>query len=78
MTTDDTFSGRHPSGTSPGSHATHQRETGGRSASGRTICSSGASAEEILADDPCLERDDILAASAYAAQQTNHVVVEVA
>ena len=38
----------------------------------------GASVEEILADYPCLERDDILAAIAYAAQQTNHVVVEVA
>jgi uncharacterized protein (DUF433 family) len=38
----------------------------------------GASMEEILADYPCLERDDILAAIAYAAQQTNHVVVEVA
>jgi hypothetical protein len=31
-----------------------------------------------LADHPCLEREDILAAIAYAAQQTNHVVVEVA
>jgi uncharacterized protein (DUF433 family) len=33
---------------------------------------------ELLADYPCLEREDILAAIAYAAQQTNHVVVEVA
>jgi uncharacterized protein (DUF433 family) len=32
----------------------------------------------LLSDYPCLERDDILAAIAYAAQQTNHVVVEVA
>ncbi len=37
----------------------------------------GASFEESLADSPCLERDDILAAIAYAARQTNHVVVEV-
>ena len=37
----------------------------------------GASFEESLADGPCLERDDILAAIAYAARQTNHVVVEV-
>lgn len=37
----------------------------------------GASFEESLADYPCLERDDILAAIASAARQTNHVVVEV-
>ena len=37
----------------------------------------GASFEEIRSDYPCLERDDILAAIAYAARQTNHVVVEV-
>lgn len=42
------------------------------------LLANGASIEEILADYPCLERDDILAAIAYAAQQTNHVVVEVA
>ncbi len=42
------------------------------------LLANGASVEEILADYPCLERDDILAAIAYAAQQTNHVVVEVA
>jgi hypothetical protein len=41
------------------------------------LLANGASFEEILADYPCLERDDILAAIAYAAQQTNHVVVEV-
>jgi len=41
------------------------------------LLANGASAEEILADYPCLERGDILAAIAYAAQQTNHVVVEV-
>jgi len=37
-----------------------------------------ASVEEVLADYPCLERDDILAAIAYAAQQTKHIFVEVA
>ena len=42
------------------------------------LLANGASCEEILADYPSLERDDILAAIAYAAQQTNHVVVEVA
>lgn len=42
------------------------------------LLANGASIEEILVDYPCLERDDILAAIAYAAQQTNHVVVEVA
>jgi len=42
------------------------------------LLANGASIEEILADYPCLERDDIRAAIAYAAQQTNHVVVEVA
>jgi len=33
---------------------------------------------ELLANYPYLKREDILAAIAYAAQQTNHVVVEVA
>jgi uncharacterized protein (DUF433 family) len=42
------------------------------------LLANGASVEEILADYPCLKRDDILAAIAYAAQQTNPVVVEVA
>jgi uncharacterized protein (DUF433 family) len=42
------------------------------------LLANGASFEEILADYPYLEREDILAAIAYAAQQTNHVVVEVA
>jgi uncharacterized protein (DUF433 family) len=37
-----------------------------------------ASVEEIVADHPGLERDDILAAIAYAAQQTNHAVIRVA
>ena len=34
-----------------------------------------ASYEEILADYPTLERDDILAALLYAARQTDHVVL---
>jgi uncharacterized protein (DUF433 family) len=42
------------------------------------LLANGASIEEILTDYPYLEREDILAAIAYAAQQTNHVVVEVA
>lgn len=32
------------------------------------LLANGASVEEILADYPCLERDDILAAVAYAAR----------
>ena len=39
------------------------------------LLSAGASYEEILEDYPDLERDDILAAIAYAAQQTDHVVL---
>ena len=42
------------------------------------LLANGAPVEEILADYYCLEREDILAAIAYAAQQTNHFVVEVA
>jgi uncharacterized protein (DUF433 family) len=42
------------------------------------LLANGATNEEILADYPYLEREDNLAAIAYAAQQTNHVVVEVA
>lgn len=37
-----------------------------------------ASIEEIVADYPGLERDDVLAAIAYAAHQTNHAVIRVA
>ena len=37
-----------------------------------------ASIEEILADYPSLQREDILAAIAYAAHQTKHVVIRVA
>ena len=42
------------------------------------LLANGAAMEEIVADYLCLKRDDILAAIAYAAQQTNHVVVEIA
>jgi uncharacterized protein (DUF433 family) len=42
------------------------------------LLASGATVEEILTDYPYLEREDVLAAIAYAAHQTNHVVVEVA
>jgi len=38
----------------------------------------GASFEEILADYPFLEREDILATLQYAAHQTEHVVLRVA
>lgn len=37
-----------------------------------------ASIEEIVADHPGLEREDVLAAIAYAAHQTDHVVIRVA
>ena len=39
------------------------------------LLGSGASFEEILADYPYLEREDILAALDYAAHQTDHVVL---
>lgn len=39
------------------------------------LLGAGASFEEILVDYPFLERDDILAALTYAAQQTDHVVL---
>jgi uncharacterized protein (DUF433 family) len=39
------------------------------------LLGAGASFEEILADYPYLEREDILAALDYAAHQTNHVVL---
>ncbi len=38
----------------------------------------GATIEEIVTDFPALERDDVLAAIAYAAVQTSHPVVRVA
>jgi uncharacterized protein (DUF433 family) len=40
------------------------------------LLSAGASFEEILADYPFLERDDILAAIEYAALQTDHIVLQ--
>jgi uncharacterized protein (DUF433 family) len=40
------------------------------------LLSAGASFEEILEDYAFLERDDILAAIAYAAHQTDHVVLQ--
>jgi uncharacterized protein (DUF433 family) len=40
------------------------------------LLSADASYEEILEDYPDLERDDILAAIAYAAHQTDHVVLQ--
>ncbi|MGQ0594579.1 MAG: DUF433 domain-containing protein [Gammaproteobacteria bacterium] len=42
------------------------------------LLSAGASYDEILADYPFLEREDILAALEYAARQTDHVVLQVA
>jgi uncharacterized protein (DUF433 family) len=39
------------------------------------LLAAGASYEEILADYPFLEREDILAALDYAAHQTDHVVL---
>jgi uncharacterized protein (DUF433 family) len=41
-----------------------------------SLISAGASFEEILRDYPFLENDDILAAIAYAARQTDHVVLQ--
>ena len=42
------------------------------------LLSAGASFEEILEDYPFLERADILAAIEYAAQQTDHVILQAA
>jgi uncharacterized protein (DUF433 family) len=39
------------------------------------LLGAGASFEEILADYPSLEREDILAAIDYAAYQTDHAVL---
>jgi uncharacterized protein (DUF433 family) len=39
------------------------------------LIASGASFEEILADYPSLEREDILAAADYAAHQADHTVL---
>jgi uncharacterized protein (DUF433 family) len=40
------------------------------------LLSAGATFEEILADYPYLEREDILAAIEYAAVQTDHIVLQ--
>jgi uncharacterized protein (DUF433 family) len=40
------------------------------------LLAAGASFEEILQDYAFLERDDILAAIAYAARQTDHIVLQ--
>ena len=42
------------------------------------LLANNASIEEVLADHPSLERDDVLAAIAYAAVQTSHAVIRVA
>jgi uncharacterized protein (DUF433 family) len=42
------------------------------------LLAADAPVEEILRDYPQLERQDILAAIAYAAQQTDHVVLKIA
>ena len=39
------------------------------------LLAAGASYEEVLADYPYLEPEDILAALEYAAHQTDHVVL---
>ncbi len=40
------------------------------------LLSADATFEEILADYPYLEREDILAAIEYAAVQTDHIVLQ--
>ncbi len=40
------------------------------------LLGAGASLEEVLADYPFLEREDILAVIDYAAHQTDHVVLQ--
>ena len=42
------------------------------------LLASGATVEEVLHDHPSLERDDVLAAIAYAAQFMDHAVIRVA
>jgi uncharacterized protein (DUF433 family) len=42
------------------------------------LLAAGASFEEILRDYAFLEREDILAAITYAAQQTDHIVLNTA
>jgi len=40
------------------------------------LLGAGASVEEVLADYPFLEREDILAAIEYAAHQADHAVLQ--
>lgn len=40
------------------------------------LLGAGASVEEVLEDYPYLEREDILAAIAYASLQTDHIVLQ--
>jgi uncharacterized protein (DUF433 family) len=42
------------------------------------LLASGATIEEVLHDHPSLEREDVLAAIAYASQFVDHAVVRVA
>ncbi len=42
-----------------------------------SLLGAGASIEEILADYPFLEREDIYAAIEYAAHQADHTVLQV-
>jgi uncharacterized protein (DUF433 family) len=42
------------------------------------LLANDASIEEIVADHPGLDRNDVLAAIAYAAHQTSHAVIRVA
>lgn len=42
------------------------------------LLGAGATHDEILRDYPFLEREDILAAAAYAAMQMDHVVLKIA
>ncbi len=42
------------------------------------LLANGATIEEIVEDYPSLERDDVLAAIAYAVLQTSHTVLRVA
>ncbi len=42
------------------------------------LLAAGASREEILADYPSLEADDVSAALSYAAMQADHVVLKTA
>lgn len=42
------------------------------------LLANGATVDEVVADHPTLERDDVLAAFAYAAAQTSHAVGRVA